>query len=207
MSLLSHALGTTADEDVIVLPFVSKGATWMDDDVDYNVNVSDGYDGVEMSSSIDGDGSGTTTQDKGDDDNDDDVDDDDNNDNNNNEEGKEGEDEEDDVEDDDDDNLFLVLLPFATSEYADVYVDTLVFSYEGGDSTRLVRDGELTATTTSGCDGRPRGKSATGRPLWQGRGGGVRRQQQSTSNGSVKGGQGLVRELRGSTTTRPRRGC
>jgi hypothetical protein len=56
-------------------------------------------------------------------------------------------------------------LPFATSEYADVYADTFVSSYEGGDGARLVRDGELNVTTTSGCGGRPRRKLAAGRSL------------------------------------------
>ena len=75
---------TASDEDVIVLPFVSKGATLMDDDDDDDdddANAADGDDDVEMSGSIDGDGSGTTAQDKDvvddDDDNDDDDDDDD----------------------------------------------------------------------------------------------------------------------------------
>ena len=75
---------TASDEDVIVLPFVSKGATLMDDDDDDDdddANDADGDDDVEMSGSIDGDGSGTTAQDKDvvddDDDNDDDDDDDD----------------------------------------------------------------------------------------------------------------------------------
>ena len=104
-------------------------------------NDADGDDDdVEMSDGIDGDGSWTTARDKGHGDDD--------------EEG--AEDEEEDDEDDEDDDLFLVLSPFATSEYADDNAGTFVFSYEGGDGARLVRGGGVERDDDEGVGRRGR---------------------------------------------------
>jgi predicted metalloenzyme YecM len=121
--------------DKIILPFVSKGATWMDDGCEH-VDVEE-VDDITMD-----DGEELTTTDvktrveeeKG----------------GNDENMQDGDDydtdNEEDEEDDEDDDLFLVLSPlFATDAYmSDNTADTFIFKFDGNDNgARLVRGGEL----------------------------------------------------------------
>jgi predicted metalloenzyme YecM len=114
--------------DKIILPFVSKGATWIDDDTSNdNVvnNVKEGDD-IDMIDDEEEEGGDEKMQD--------DV-------NDNDDTGSEEEDEESDEEDD----LFLLLSPlFATDEYMyDNTADTFIFNFDDDNCAQLVRGEEL----------------------------------------------------------------
>jgi hypothetical protein len=117
--------------DKIILPFVSKGATWIDDDSNDNVvnNVKEVDDDIDMIDDDEEEGGDEKMQD-------DDVNDDDDT----------GGGEEEVEENDEDDDLFLLLSPlFAnTDEYMnDTTVDTFIFNFDDDNCAQLVRGEEL----------------------------------------------------------------
>jgi len=121
--------------DKIILPFVSKGATWIDDGCE-NVDVEE-VDDISMDNREELTTTDVKTrveEEKG----------------GNDENMQDGDDydtdNEEDEEDDEDDDLFLVLSPlFATDAYmSDNTADTFIFKFDGNDNgARLVRGGEL----------------------------------------------------------------
>jgi len=113
-------------DEKIILPFVSKGATWIGEDGE---DTGDGdVVGREEGRSIEdepleGDSS-TTVPD---------------------------EENEEDYDEEDDDELVLVLSPFTTAAYLEDKSETMLISFEGGSRARLVREGALEDEVDEGC--------------------------------------------------------
>ena len=117
------------NSEMIILPFVSQGATWIGDDEDGN----------------DDEGGNEDHEEGGEERNEEDIADVDTNEGALEEDGSE-----EDEEEDNDDELVLALPPFATAEYMADEADTIILSFEGSKKARLVR-GELDEDNAMGC--------------------------------------------------------
>ncbi|KAL7537665.1 hypothetical protein ACHAXR_011376 [Thalassiosira sp. AJA248-18] len=105
-----------AKEERIILPFVSRGATWIGGD-ESEVDTRDGGEEETIEEDRGEEDVSTNAPDQDDSD----------------------EDDEEHEDDDEDDELVLVLSPFATSEYMEDKADTIVLSFENGNKAQLVR--------------------------------------------------------------------
>jgi len=113
-----------SEEENIILPFVSHGATWIGgDEVEVDVEECDEGESVgEENSEEDG---SRNTKDEGDND--------------------------EEEEEEEEDELVLVLSPFATPEYMEDTADTIVLSFEGVNRARLVRGGMFDGMNSQDC--------------------------------------------------------